>query len=106
MTTPVAAVPAAITAFGGAQAAVSADIAAAGGVEMATVAAALAPVFGPIGADHVIATLSAMGVNLFEMGQLAAVHAGIAATSVAAAAGYAATDVSHSESFGPTLNLL
>ncbi len=83
---------AAISVFGDAEAAIAAEIASAGAVDVAAVAALMTPVFGLLGTEHLIATIVAMTTNLFETGQLAAVHAGQAAAAYGSAAAYTATD--------------
>ncbi|MFW0797742.1 hypothetical protein AAFP30_28330 [Gordonia sp. CPCC 205515] len=90
--------PLGISAYGDAEAAIAAEIASAGLVDVAAIAGILTPTFGLLGAEHVAATIVAMTTNLFETGQLAAVHAGQAAAAFGSAAAYTATDTSHAES--------
>ncbi|MGV9709745.1 hypothetical protein ACWDTI_03680 [Gordonia sp. NPDC003424] len=87
--------PLGISTYGDTEAAIAAEIASAGLVDMAAIAGILTPTFGLLGAEHVVATIVAMTTNLFETGQLAAVHAGQAAAAYGSAAAYTATDVSH-----------
>lgn len=91
--------PAGISAFGDAEAAIASQIASAGAIDVGAVAAALTPVFGLLGTEHLIATITAMSTNLFSTGQLAAVHAGQAAAAYGSAAAYTATDTSHADGF-------
>ena len=91
--------PAGMAAYASAEAAVAAEIAGAGAVDVAAITALLTPVFGLIGTEHLIATVMAMTTNVFEMGQLSAVHAGQSALATGAAAGYTAIDADHSGGF-------
>ncbi|MBJ7291456.1 type VII secretion target [Williamsia sp.] len=92
--------PAVINAFGAAQTAIATQIATAGAVDVAAVATILAPVFGPIGAQHAVATVVAMTTNFFESEQLAAVHAGQAVAAHGSAAAYTASDAAHAAALG------
>ncbi|MYR07569.1 hypothetical protein GTV32_15210 [Gordonia sp. SID5947] len=97
---------AAISAYGDAEAAIAAEIASAGAVNVGAISALLTPVFGLLGTEHLIATVVAMTTNLFETGQLAAVHAGQAAAAYGSAAAYTATEAGQVESFNSVpLNL-
>ncbi|GAC69334.1 hypothetical protein [Gordonia soli] len=89
-----------ISAYGSTEAAVAAQIASAGGINVAAVAGILTPVFGALGTEHLIATLIAMSTNLFETGQVSAVHAGQAAAAYGSAAAYTATDLGDAAEFG------
>ncbi|MFW0783827.1 hypothetical protein AAFP35_04850 [Gordonia sp. CPCC 206044] len=95
-----------ISAYASAEAAIAAEIASAGAVNVGAIATALTPVFGLLGTEHLVATIVAMTTNLFETGQLAAVHAGQSAAAAASAAAYTATDTGQAASFNNvTLNL-
>lgn len=91
--------PAAIAAYSAVEAAIAAEIATAGGVNVGAMAAVLTPVFGVIGTEHLIATVLAMTSNLFETGQLAAVHAGQSAVAASASSAFAATEATSAGAF-------
>ncbi|GAB11912.1 hypothetical protein GOARA_091_00300 [Gordonia araii NBRC 100433] len=95
MTANLTAVPEAITAFGEVEALVSSQLITAGAVNIAAVTAMMTPVFGLLGAEHLAATIMAMTTNTFEVGQLAAVHAGHAVAAFGSAANYTAADAHH-----------
>lgn len=89
-----------IAAYGAAEAAIAAEIASTGAINIGAIAAALTPTFGLLGTEHLIATIVAMTTNLFETGQIAAVHAGQSVLAHTAAAAYTATEESSAATLG------
>ncbi|SIS15552.1 type VII secretion target [Williamsia sterculiae] len=88
----VTAVPAALETFGSAAAAMSATVASAGSINAAANTAVMAPVFGLIGQEFLAAFVQAQASHLFSVGQLAAVHAGTAASMFTTAQEFQSSD--------------
>ncbi|MFI1915035.1 type VII secretion target [Nocardia sp. NPDC020380] len=84
--------PEALHRYGDASAAMASTVAGAAAVDQAATIAGLVPCFGLIGQDFLLSYAGAQGNHLASTAELAAVHAGTAATAHEAAASYENTD--------------
>lgn len=85
-------IPAAVEAFGATSASLATAVGAAGTIDAAATAAAMIPVFGVIGQEFLAAFIAAQANHLLSVGGLAAVHAGMAATTIGGLAEFQAQD--------------
>jgi Excreted virulence factor EspC, type VII ESX diderm len=93
-------VPAGIRAFADTNAAVSTQLASAGGFDLAENIAAATPVFGLIGADFLAMFALAQAKHAGAVGDLSAAYGTSAATAQTTANNYERTDERHSTSLG------
>ncbi|GAB19921.1 hypothetical protein GOEFS_096_00980 [Gordonia effusa NBRC 100432] len=84
--------PDALDGYASATASTAALVASAGTVNAAANTSAMVAVFGLIGQEFLAEFACAQANHLFAVGSLAAVHAGTAATALAGAAAYRASD--------------
>ncbi|MFT3900780.1 MAG: hypothetical protein QM728_11145 [Gordonia sp. (in: high G+C Gram-positive bacteria)] len=75
-------------------------LASAGGVNAAANTAAMVAVFGVIGQEFVAAFVAAQAAHLAAVGNIAAVHAGTAASMLVGAADFAGADVAGAVGIG------
>lgn len=88
----VVATPDAIRRYGDSAASMAQQVATAGAVNQGATMAAMAPAFGLIGQEYLLAYAHAQANHLASVAELATVHAMTAVTSYQAAGAYEATD--------------
>ncbi len=97
------AAPDAIRGYAAASAAMATGIATAGAVDQSATMAAVAPVFGLIGQEFLVACAYAQACHLSSVMELAGVHAGTAIAALQSAANYESSEAASADGFGAAI---